>query len=258
MPPRIVIHAGFHKTGTTSVQATLRANRSALRPCLRFVLRPKMVALCEAARAYSISRSRMDLGLVQYEAAELARDWATSDRPILLSSEDLCGHMPGRRGLRSYDAAPRLLQALTDALAEAVPDAEQIVVLTTRAPEAWLRSCYVQHLRATPITQSVEDYARDYAASADLMAVVDQCRATLSAAKVEALDLAACSDMPLGPLDALLTVVGDIPRTDLSPLPPANTSPPPAMIDAMLALNRSDLSNEARKAAKAALRRTDF
>ena len=29
---RIIIHAGFHKTGTTSLQQTLRANRAALRP----------------------------------------------------------------------------------------------------------------------------------------------------------------------------------------------------------------------------------
>ena len=34
--PRILIHAGFHKTGTTSVQRTLRSNRDKLKS--RFVL----------------------------------------------------------------------------------------------------------------------------------------------------------------------------------------------------------------------------
>ena len=31
MPRRIILHAGFHKTGTSSIQATLRENRVALK-----------------------------------------------------------------------------------------------------------------------------------------------------------------------------------------------------------------------------------
>ena len=54
---KIIIHAGFHKTGTTSLQQNLRANRAVLRPDIRLVLRPGMTALCESARAYSRSRA---------------------------------------------------------------------------------------------------------------------------------------------------------------------------------------------------------
>ena len=67
---RIIIHAGFHKTGTTTVQKTLRANREDLRPHCRIILRPGMVALCEAARAYSVSRSQTDDSVEVYLGTE--------------------------------------------------------------------------------------------------------------------------------------------------------------------------------------------
>ncbi len=52
---RIVIHAGFHKTGTTTVQQTLKAHATVLAPHLQVVLREDMEAVCEAARAYSLA-----------------------------------------------------------------------------------------------------------------------------------------------------------------------------------------------------------
>ena len=48
---RILIHAGFHKTGTTSVQAALRRNREALAPWLRLRLPGQTRTLRQAARA---------------------------------------------------------------------------------------------------------------------------------------------------------------------------------------------------------------
>jgi hypothetical protein len=97
---RFVVHAGFHKTGTTTVQDTLRANASLLTTHLRVLLRPDMLALCEAARAFSASRGDPEMARFRHAAAELVEGWDRNDpRPILLASEDLAGHMPGRRKL---------------------------------------------------------------------------------------------------------------------------------------------------------------
>ena len=41
MPARIVLHTGFHKTGTSTVQAFLRTNRKALLPVLAIRLKGK-------------------------------------------------------------------------------------------------------------------------------------------------------------------------------------------------------------------------
>lgn len=238
---RVVIHAGFHKTGTTSIQ---RALQDAELP-LQVIVRRDMVALCEAARAYSQSRSALDLGFVRYEAAELA---TRIEGDTLITSEDLAGHMPGRRGLTRYDATPRLMQALTETWRAARPDDDLHLAFTTRAAAPWLRSCHMQHLRATRMTQSSEDYARDYAASADLNGVIEAVRAGC-ACPVHGFAL---EDAPLS---ALLHLAG-VPEPAHPAMPHRNPSADDRIRAEILAINRSDLSDaDARAARKAAFER---
>lgn len=256
MSARVVIHAGFHKTGTTSAQRTLAANAAALHPHLNVVLRDDMAGLRAAARAYSKRRAAADLAFVQAEAAHLAEGWDT--RPVLLSSEDLCGHMPGRHGLQDYGAAPKLLAAMVEACRAARPKAALSIVLTTRAAAPWLRSCYVQHLRTTDITLDAAEYAALYAASADLArAVADIARAV--DCPVEALPLEEIGADPAGPAGALLQrAAPGLDVAALRPLPPANAAPPQAKIDAMLAVNRRGLSKTDRRAAMQELHRQEW
>jgi hypothetical protein len=246
MSPRIVVHAGFHKTGTTSIQKALHDGRAQLAPAT-IVLRPDMIALCETARAYSVSRTPLDLGLVRYEAAALAENWHGT---IILSSEDLAGHMPGRRGLTGYDATPMLMQAMVTAFRAARPGARITIVFTTRAPGPWLASCHMQHLRATRMTLSTVDYALKLAPSAKLSEIVDATSALLSNDTVVALPL----EGPGDPLTALLNLAG-MPPGALSPMPHSNPSAAPALRSGLLEINRSGLSNEAARAARRALMR---
>lgn len=250
---RLIVHAGFHKTGTTSAQKTLRKNRAALRPYTRIILRPGMEPLCEAARAFSVSRSEWDLALVKYEAAQVAKA-IPSNATALLSSEDLAGHMPGRRGLRRYEATPRPMAALHHAFATVRPEAEITFVFTTRDAEAWLASCHVQHVRATRMTLSRKDYARKFRASADLDGVIAQIAERVPDAQVRRIALEDCSG-PLGPAAPLLRlalVPADV-QACLTTLPRANTAPPAEKLRRLLELNRSDLSNADLKEAKRAL-----
>lgn len=255
MPTRVVIHAGFHKTGTTSIQKTLRENRTALEPHVRIVLRAGMVALCEATRGYSQSKSALDLALVQYETAELLQRVEGHSGVVLISSEDLAGHMPGRRGLKSYDATPKLMQAISVAATEVLPDTELSFIFTTRAPDPWLRSCYVQHLRATRIIQSFQAYARAYRMSAKLGEVIDKTDKIIPKHEVAQAPLEDFASSRLGPLDAILDHAGisQAMRRMIISLPPANTSPPQGKLDKLLELNRSELSNEELRIAKKAL-----
>ncbi|MEL6451627.1 MAG: hypothetical protein AAFQ19_10225 [Pseudomonadota bacterium] len=247
MAPRLIVHAGFHKTGTTSIQHALRQNRKALAP-LTIVLRPDMVALCESARAYSVSRGATDLALLQYEAAELAAGWHGT---VLISSEDLAGHMPGRRGLTRYDATPRIMAALDTAWRKAIPGAGILLAFTTRRPEAWLASCHMQHLRATRMRLSVDDYAHDYAGSADLGGIVDQVAQACPKALVMSLPL----EGPTDPLAALLQAAG-VQHSAIPQMPRRNATEAEALRAALLTINRSDRTDaEARAARKALLAR---
>ena len=260
MPKRIVIHAGFHKTGTTSIQKTLRQNRQLLRNDIRVVSRDGMVGLCEAARAYSIRKSAWDLGMVLFETAETLQKFPNFSGTLLLTSEDLSGHMPGRRGLVSYAAAPKILSAIYEAAAEVFPEAEVSFFFGTRAEKTWLNSCYVQHLRATRITQSAQDYANSHKASAKLSKVVESVRQSVPHAVVVSSALEDSTTQKLGPLSPLLdhlTVPQSI-RDQFEILPPANTAPPQSKIDKLLELNRSALSDSDLKTAKRALNQRVF
>ncbi|QUJ75801.1 hypothetical protein KDD17_12720 [Sulfitobacter albidus] len=257
---RIIFHAGFHKTGTTSLQQTLRANRQALRPHIRLVLRPGMQALCEAARGYSRSRDALDLGLVKYEAAALAErlESEVADT-IFITSEDLSGHMPGRYKIKSYAAAaPDLMRALAIAFRAACPGDDLRFVFTTRAGPVWLRSCYAQHLRATRLDWDEAEYVKRYAPSADHAKVLAAIAAEIPDHPMEVFALEDFADRPLGLAEAVLDLMRVTPtvRTRLRPAPEGLRPAPDADTRAkLLAINRSDLSNAQAKAARLALMR---
>ena len=243
MPRRLIVHAGFHKTGTTSVQRLLDRSRDALDP-LKVVLRADMKALCEAARAFSVSRTTVDLGLIKYEAAILAEQWRADT--VLLSSEDLSGQMPGRHGLKRYDAAPVIAAAMLEAWQEALPGIEVCFVFTSRDAAAWLASCYVQHLRATRIAITADHYMREYSASAELPAIIARVQAAVPDADVRNIALEGTEDKRLGPADALLALAGvpaDV-RSTIGPIGRANPSMTRKRQAAFLALNRSHLSDK--------------
>ena len=253
---QVIVHAGFHKTGTTTVQKTLRLNRTALAPHVNIILRSDMLSVCETARAYSASGDVLDLALFQYELAQLAESWDISDaRPVLLASEDLAGHMPGRYGLTSYAATPQLMQTLVETLAEIRPDAQTQFFFSTRDADPWLASCYVQHLRAIRLTLTIDEYKAVYHDSARLGAIIDQIATEVAPQPVHHSALESSQIRPLGPLAPVLDLI-DLPQAvlvSLAPHPPANIASSQQKIDQMLALNRSNLTTEDWRTAKAAL-----
>ncbi len=256
---QVLIHAGFHKTGTTSVQKTLIHNRKTLRRHYQIFTRRNMPGPCEAARAYSISRTPADLLIFSSEMAELfSRIDAGDPRPALLSSEDLSGHMPGRYGLNTYAAAPLLMKAICHTATQAYDAPIELTFLfTTRNPEPWLRSCYAQHLRAIRLTQDFDSYRASHAASADLANIVARTRLAVAPHKLHATPLESLGDRPLGPLAALLDVL-ETPRRvrrRIEPLPPANISPPQELLAAYLETNRSTLDDDTVAQAKIQARR---
>lgn len=257
-PRQVIVHPGFHKTGTTTVQRGLRQNRGGLRDHLRFILRPGMLSVCEAARAYSESRSQLDLALFQYELAQLAEGWDMNDsRPILLCSEDLSGHMPGRRGLTEFDATPKLMRTMANTLTTILPGCQVQFYFSTRAAAPWLTSCYAQHLKASRIVLDADDYATSYQNSANLDAIVDAVATAVAPHPVQRCALEDSQNLPLGPLDPLLDLIelpADV-RAAIIPQPQTNIARTQSTLDQLLTLNRSNLDTAALHAAKKDLMR---
>lgn len=242
---RLLVHAGFHKTGTTSIQRMLQRDRALLAPALRILLREDMHGLTEAARAWSAARDGVEWGLFRYEAARVLGALDPADpRPVLLCSEDLSGHMPGRHGLTAYDAAPRLMQGLMETAADLLgPGVARFeFVFTTRAAAPWVRSCHAQHICATRMTEDADSYARAFLPHADLQAMAAAVGRAVNPAPVHVAALEDFTDTPLGPIDALFEVLGLDPalRQQVQPIPAANVSVPGPVLAELLSLNRSD------------------
>ena len=256
---RLVIHAGFHKTGTTSVQSLIRANAALLSRRVRPFLKDDFKPLTAAARAFSAAPGAVALAEVTAQAEAFFATLDPADpRPVLMSSEDLSGHLPGRQGLTCYDAAPLALSQIADAaLARFGAEAELVFYLSTRAREPWVRSTWWQNLRSTRLTEDFDTYAARIAAAADLPAVVAEVAQAVAPARVEHVALEDSRDMPQGPLTPILDLLPVPPRMRrrMALLPPANVQPTLGLEPVFLALNRSGLGDEALSTAKKRLLR---
>ncbi len=247
MPRRIVIHAGFHKTGTSTVQQFLRKNRKVLMPFLAIRLKAQMEGLLHATRGYSTWRDPLTLAKVARRFDVLFAELpGMPRRTLVLSAEEFSGHMPGRGELADYSAAPDLAQVYCDVISARFPDAEIAFYFTTRAPESWLESAYWEHVKSSSMTLDLVDYAARYDRSANLEQIVEAVRAAqpnpVHSVPIEDGD----TITPL--LD--LCDVPDALRVDLVRTPPVNTRLPKNVLLELLAANRAYADRADRKAAK--------
>lgn len=249
----LVIHAGFHKTGTTSIQKTLRLNRPLLRPVLRSILRPRLKDTVVAARGYStysnfLTRAKFRRRFRRF----LVSQQPNPDQVMCLSAEELSGHMPGRPKVSSYKAATKLAADMAASAKQIFPDAELVFFYTTRDPDDWLASAYSQHVKSSSITMTFDEFASRYRAAADLDGIVQQI-ADAVPAQVMMSRLEDTVDEPFGPATRLLDVCG-VPqeiRDQMTRPEPANQRPASSVMDALLDANRTIKDKTALKSAKA-------
>ncbi|MEX0286128.1 MAG: hypothetical protein AB3N23_16095 [Paracoccaceae bacterium] len=217
MPRRVVIHPGFHKTGTSTVQRALRVNRAVLKPHLRSILKPPLKLACHASRGYSTWRDPISLHKFRRRfRAALDEIGGMPRRSLLISAEELSGHLPGRGELADYSAAIPLARAMYRSVQEVFPDTETVFFFSTRMPESWLRSAYWQHVRASNMTLDFDDYAARYEGSADLDAIVDAVAEAVPE-RVERANLDTTTTLQAGPLTPLLDLC-EVPLRDRAAL----------------------------------------
>ncbi|SEQ13530.1 hypothetical protein [Thalassovita taeanensis] len=253
---RLILHAGFHKTGTSSIQNFLYQNKPTLSAEFRVLMRPKIKALCDCARGFSVNRNPLDQGLFLSEAAQALSALDPADpRPVVISAEDLSGHTPGRHRLLSYAATPALMQMLVQVADECLPGAELTFLFTTRDPESWLRSSYAQSLRATRQRLGWAAYFATLSPHADFGPVLDEIQTAVAPHHVFTAALEDSQTHPLGPATALLDLMqpSDALRAALVPVSPQNRKLPDPVLDALLHLNRSDLPKDEMRRRKADL-----
>jgi len=248
---RILLHPGFHKTGTSSLQRGAEARMDQLAPHLRLMVTSDVIDAARAARRYSARPDDETLHrFAEHFAAAMTPIEASDTRALLISCEDLSGYIPGNHNVPAYDAAPALMEVATATLQAHFGAATQITIwYTTRAPAPWQRSVWYQNLRALRVTESFEVYQPRLNRAARLDEIVTAVQTRLQGrARVAATPIETCGALPLGPLGAALDHLG-IETEGIAPLPAQNIQPEGATLE-LLALNRSDLDDEALTKAK--------
>lgn len=259
---RVLLHAGFHKTGTSSLQECLRENGDLLAPLWRvetLLYNPSMRAATQAARAYSLGRKPADLGLFRAALVPWLDQMALEPgQGLMISSEDFAGHMPGVGSVRSYDALRPILTAFVDLVGQFFGKrAEFSVLLTTRGAEAWRRSLYWQQAKGSQQKLDFAEFTARLPKAADHAAVAAATRAAVAPWPVTLTALETVQHRRLGPAEALFDLA-DLPaelRAALRPVAARNTAPRADLAAQFVALNRLGLSPQDLKQRKDALRR---
>ena len=257
--PRLLIHAGFHKTGTSSLQATMRKNADKIADWVRVNTPDETKDLRLAAWLFARNSDEETEELLR-EAIQafFAQFDAQDPRDLLITEEDLAGSMPGRHGKTRYDTAPKTLSILIEELHQTgFADHDIAVLLTLRQTEPWAKSCYSQHLRSRPMVSDLETYMTTPAAKCDLAACADEIATAITPVPVHRAWLEDIGTLRLGPAEAAIDHLPQLSehRDVMHPTGIANGTLPEELAETYLALNRQDLDPMELKQAKLQARR---
>ena len=262
-PRRILVHSGFHKTGTSSLQGFLDMHSEPLAPYFYGFGRFKAPAIDETAKTYAQKRFPWRLAVFR-RAVRNYLSGAPVDRNIVISMESLSGLMPGhglfgraQAGAYSATAIP-MAKVLVQELRRAFGAEIDIVFLfTTRQHDDWLRSVHGHLLRSIRLTDDFEAFRTRFANLPTLEDQAAQIAAAIAPVRVETAALEAYTLCRIGPARAVLDLM-DVPkevRTKLAPAPRANVGQPFDLRSTFLKLNREVSDKAALKARKDALLR---
>ncbi|MFT4620412.1 MAG: hypothetical protein ACI9KS_000523 [Sulfitobacter sp.] len=262
-PRRILVHSGFHKTGTSSLQGFLDMHSEPLAPYFYAFGRFQAPAIDEAAKTYAQKRFPWRLAAFR-RAVRNYLSGAPLDRNIVISMESLSGLMPGHRlfgGARAEaysDTAIAMAKVLVRELRRAFgADIDIVFLFTTRQQEDWLRSVHGHLLRSIRLTDDFEAFRTQFIDLPTLPEQAAKIAALLAPIRVEIAALEAYTLCRIGPARAVLDLM-DVPkevRTTLAPAPRANIGQPFDLRTTFLKLNREITNKAALKARKNGLLR---
>ncbi|SIS83465.1 hypothetical protein SAMN05421759_104165 [Roseivivax lentus] len=248
-PARVIVHCGFRKTGTTSIQDFLRLNADALPEGLSVSARDALTRpFRRAVQAHIHAPGRSALSRVEAEAAALCAHWAQdSGETVLISDENLFGKdIVAEDGRTIFDLAATYLPILERHFGTG-PDLH--FVFYTRDRDAWLSSAYNQAVKRRGVTADADRWIAAIPGEVDWTPGLAKIRAALSApVHVFAMedDLSGAAPL-LG--RALFRLAGiDDAAMDAMPRPGrSNESLKPAVLDFMRKLNGLDIPLDARR-----------
>ncbi|PYF11040.1 hypothetical protein C8J30_103135 [Rhodobacter viridis] len=255
---QVFLHLGFHKTGTSSAQMFLHENRELIWPRAALVLPGRIREVAHAVFAHHYDRDATSLAAITAAMrAFLGTMTLGPNRRILISSENLLGPMPRGVTPAPYPDAAAILRALIAGFAHFDWPVQVTLYLSTRAQGPWVDSLWAHQVRKDqpiPFTEDLESFrARMNRVSQGEQ--LDILRRNLAGVKLVTQDLSGFDGLPFGAGQPFLDFLALTPeqRAAFQPVFRRNVSPPRAVTEALLALNRQGLGEAELAAAKRAL-----
>ena len=256
----VIVHPGFHKTGTSSLQSWLGQNRRALKPYLSFYGKADFLTAGSAARIYGQKPYPWRLRAFRRSLDRFLGK--IPDAPVIvLSRETFSGSMPGHRrfpgrlisGYRSV-AVPLGQQIIAALQARFGADVQITFLYTLRDRESWIRSVYGHLLRSIHLRDDYDTFRARFPKLIDPRAEAEAIAKALGVT-AHFVDLADVGHLPEGPAAAVLDLLG-VPQAVRNALPPAsraNTGQTQALEAEFLRMNRGSRDKAALKSAKDAM-----
>jgi len=241
---QILLHPGFHKTGTSSMQHFLWINREALEPYFDLRMLRHLKPVVQLCTLFSRKQNPLTLvDMVDLLDEVFSEFPVRDDRDLLISCEGLAGHLPGWPNVRDYSAVPTLMAYLAGYFADRFPDAQVKVLFTTRSSNEWLYSAYRHHLRGQRMTLDFKEFEAQFGAAANLDKVIAEVAETLAPLPVLFMPMSDALRHPRGPGAALVDQmnVPQVVRDSLQVVGKGNEGPSDALWEQFLKLNRSTL-----------------
>ncbi|NNU79708.1 hypothetical protein HMH01_04560 [Halovulum dunhuangense] len=236
---RVVVHAGFHKTGTSSLQRCLQKNRKALSSRILYVRRTDINRAAQTAALVARRPSALTRLLFRWQLVRGLRSLPGPEgRTVVISAERLSGLMPGRKGAWSFAVAPELaVETLRAVRAVWGADADVTFVYTTRKRDAWINSAWRHQVKHDGLAIPFEQFAGRTAGIPDMDALVARISARIAPVPVLTAPLEIHGPRRLGPVEAVLDLIGlpDPERAALRPGPQANVGLSHAEAEALVA-----------------------
>lgn len=245
---RVLVHAGFYKTGTTSLQRFLAENRDTLAPHMAYLGPGQLAGSGAMARIYG--QRPFPWRLFRFARSFRRALPPSLDRPLVISRENFCGAMPGHRDWRGrplvgFPTAQRLLSVLLGELRRAYgPETRITLLFTTRERESWLESVHGHLLRSIPLTDDLAQFAARFPADFSLEHEVARLTRAFPGVEIQSARLEDLTGRKEGPAAFLLDLldISEDTRERLVPISRANTGQDAGLRERFLALNRQGLS----------------
>jgi len=243
---RVIIHAGFHKTGTTTAQRFLMRNGEHIWPHHAIAIQHRIRDPLQFALAYSTGAGQIALDEFRGRFCAFLKTLDLgAERGLIISAENLAGMMPGKNAMvDGYTACPVLMKTVAECIEQVIdPNPDMAFHFSTRDKDAWLRSIWWHNLSKTRLCENFHDFAAALGPTCDLEGTVQQVQKSVAPYPVTSMPLEQTKGQQFGPATPLIDLLKlpDTARNALQNIPAENVMPKRDLVKAFLKLNRSNL-----------------